>query len=182
MENANTNYIMVSADDISRDLYIFYRDLIFGGWFESYSISDRISASDTFSKFNIPEDYQKIIISINKKLFRSKAKEFITDFKFDTSHMFRNGEEKYLTVEKNVEKYDEKVLFNRIKLITPLNNIIDQEQVVSFYRTLDSNGYLKQYIEAVYNFFINISYQLGSPKKFDSDEKHYTLLKKKIDI
>ena len=68
MENANTNYIMVSADDISRDLYIFYRDLIFGGWFESYSISDRISASDIFSKFNIPEDYQKIIISLEAKL------------------------------------------------------------------------------------------------------------------
>lgn len=178
MLETKKEYLMVPADEFYRDLFMFYKNNILGQICEGYSINQRVTATNFFTDFGIPGDYQKIIILINKGILKKEISEFVTGFKFDACV----EEVDYLNNKKYTEKYYENTFNRRIKFSSSPNNVVCKEQVISFYRDLECADYLKQYIECMFNFFVNVQYQLGFPGKYDEEERHYTLLKRKLKI
>lgn len=115
-----------------------------------------IFLNDLFNECGIPDKYQKIILKINIPLLWKKheAEEFVTGYPFDVT-----GQETKKVDNKKIVHFVDKVepdnfikIKRSISIKTALDKI-DYEEVITFYKELKEQGFLKNYLEALIKLF-----------------------------
>lgn len=158
MKDEKTKYLMVNASDIHKQLYKVQRTLEFNDFYRIYTPDRIISIKEIFDKYCIPEEFQRIIISIETKFFtKYKVEEYITGFSFDIiRHKIEDYERyKYITFY-YYDSYRGGVMYDDKFKYTVDCECVKYNNVMEFLLAVNDNGYLRLYLQAVKDSF-NVS-------------------------
>lgn len=154
IKDQNRKYLFVDSANISKKT-------------KKKENSNNIEISEIFEQYNIPKEYQKLVLKLHLYDFLAKyeSEEFVTGTPFD------------ITGQKIQKKDGKKVLHIKsvnmpsvIDMYSPII-ITNYNEVISFYKELKEKNYLNDYIEAVKHFLtfdINLSNKVKKKSKKDN--------------
>lgn len=183
MKDEKAKYLIIDAKDIKKQLYNMKREYGFNDWFNVYTLDKIINAKKIFEKYNIPEEFQKIIIKINIPFFIiTEAEEYTMGFAFDLTgrKIEKKNNIKYITATNKPFLYDNQIFENTIKFKAQLT-YAKFDDVINFLIQLDNNDYLKSYLESIKEFFgisININSLIDAWNQEKDVKKALKLYKK----
>lgn len=144
--------IMVSVQDISKQSYVTERIFEYNDF--SNIIKERIStnAKIIFDKYGIPEEYQVIMVDINR--FKIKATEHISGFPFDwkQAYMDCDGTKTIVHVHTPWTMYESNLVNDNVTISSEYK-IIKAKEVRKFYKKLVESGYQTNYLSALFELF-----------------------------
>ena len=84
MKDEKAKYLIVNAKDITKQLYEVERVATYNDFDNIYHKKEKVSASEIFTRNNVPDKYQKIIVKVSSPLFSKKeAEEYIIGYPFN---------------------------------------------------------------------------------------------------
>ena len=181
MKEEKAKYLLVESSDLLKKVYEIRRE---SGFNDNWNVAlsrKFIEAREVFNYFNVPDEYQNIIIGIRNGLFKKRVEEFITNYNFDKYNVIKSDR----IIEASISYEREQTLgfmgwqplYDRIKFNTELN-YHNYLEVLYYLKSIDDSGYLKQYIDAINNIFINKVYYNNRIYNVFDDE--IALVKEKI--
>ena len=159
VRDQNRKYLFVDIDNISKKN-------------KRKEGNDNIDFSKLLDQYNIPKEYQKLVLKLHLHEFLSKyeSEEFVTGIPFD------------ITGQK-IEKKDGKKILHIKSVNTP--SIIEihspiikknYNEVIIFYKELKEKGYLNDYVKAIKKFLMfDMDLYNDIRKKSKKDNKVYKI-------
>ena len=142
MKDEKSKYLIIDSTEMRKEI-------------KENNVSSLVNAYDIFGKYNVPREYQKIIIKINNPFFsKYEAEEYTIGFPFDLTAgiITKENDKKYLAAS-NPSTYDwtkkvrAKVTFKtEVKYST-------FEDVMSLLVEMDEKDYLFSYLHFINDFF-----------------------------
>lgn len=157
MRDEKAKYLMIDVLDISKQLYSVERVFAFNDFDNVYTLDRVITAKEIFDKYNIPEEFQKIIVKINIPFFiKYEAEEYVMGFPFDITggKVEKKNCKKYINVSNYPLFYDNQIFSNKIMFRTELK-YFKYNDVMEFLSKVRDSGYLKLYMKSINDFFDN---------------------------
>jgi len=177
MKDEKAKYLMVEANEINKKTFTHKRVADCNDWFNIYSEDKIISAKEIFEKYNIPEEYQKIIIKITSPLLIGhKAEEFILGMAFDLTgkRVEKINNELYVNGVNCPIFYDNQVFYNFINFKTRIKKVRYNE-IISFLKEIKKEGLLEGYINSLKEFFdisLKINYTFDDDNILDAIKEY----------
>lgn len=165
-------YLIVDSTEIHKQLYKVKREAAFNDFFNVYTPDDVVAAKEFFYKYNVPEEFQKIIVKINIPFFiKYKAEEYTMGFSFDIakSKIEKENNNKQISVFSYPVLYNGEVFLDKIKFKTQLEYSRFNE-VIDLLAQIDDSGCLQSYLKAIKDFF-DISIDLDYLYEVWNEEK-----------
>lgn len=157
MKDERAKYLMVDVTQFNKTLYRMERLFEFNDFNNVYTPEDVITAKEIFDKYNIPEEFQKIIVKINIPFFiKYEAEEYVMGFPFDLTggKIEKENGRKYINALNAPLFRDNWVFRDKIKFRTELK-YFKYDDVMEFLYEVRDAGYLKLYMHAINDFFDN---------------------------
>lgn len=157
MKDERAKYLMVDVTEISKQLYRMERVFAFNDFDNIYTPEGMITAKEVFDKYNIPEEFQKIIVKVNIPFcLKREAEEYTMGFPFSMTdgRVKKENGKKYINLSNVPIFYDNWVFYDKIKFRTELK-CFRYADVMQFLSKVRSAGYLKLYMQAISDFFDN---------------------------
>ncbi len=178
MNDKITRYLFVDSRNMTKTIYKWHKELIANDNANIYEKDIIMSASKIFKKNNVPKDFRKIIIKLNRLLTPSNSKNI-------NSNEFVSGKELKLSVSKkgNVRTFEgtnehEVDLFNWY--YAPQNTFLvndrsySYESVIEYFKKMKENGCLEDYLKSLYEVF-GFTYFEYEEDKFIENSKEFVL-------
>lgn len=155
MKDEKSKYLIVSADDITKQLYETERVACCNDFYNIYHRAERITANEVFVKNDVPEEFRKIFVKIKPQVLKkSEAEEYTTGYPFDFAtiivkkvdgkrHIRMNNSPIYY----DGEIFDDKYVLSSEEHYTSFNN------VMYFLEECYRNGCLDGYLQSIKEFF-----------------------------
>lgn len=169
-------YLIINANDICKQLYRTKREFAFNDFYNIFYPGRTSNANGVFEKYNIPKEFQKIIIKINQPLFtKVQVEEYTMGFVFDLATRIIENEnnQEYIIASSNPKFDDRQILKDKIKFKTEFH-YITFEDAISFLEEIYDTGYFKSYIQSIQDFFgtkVNLEYTIDTWKKIQNKHK-----------
>lgn len=185
MKDEKARYLIIDSNEIKKQLYNVKREFAFNDWDNVYIPNKIIDAKEIFDKYNIPEEFQKIIIKVNIPFFiKTEAYEYIFGYPFDITagKIEMDNNQKYITVANSQIFSNGHVFRDKIKFKTRLN-YFNFDGVNEFLQNVESNGYLELYLQSIIDFFdesLDLEEVLEIWNKEKNSPKSLVLYRKKI--
>ncbi len=184
MKEEKAKYLLVPSNTVIQSLYVKEKESGFNdNWVEAYW-KENIVSSEVFNRFNVPEEYQRIIIRINNYLFNKSLNEFITNINFDIWKIYRENNIKRIDAFISKEDSDlhhmmsNSFIYNRVSFDTKLD-YYSYSEVLDFLKGMDNDRYLKAYLDSITNIMLNKYYNKDN-NIFSTKEETYELVKRRI--
>jgi len=184
VKDEKAKYLIVDSTEIHNQLYNMKRECGFNDWFNVYTRDKIIAAKEIFDKYNIPREFQKIIIKINSAfIINYKSEEYVTRIPFDiqSGKIENENNEKYISMSNYPILYDCQVFEDKINFKTQFKYVKFSE-VIKFLKKIDDSGFLKSYLQSVMNFMkktVDYDYICNVTKEEINAQKVLTNYKKK---
>lgn len=184
MKEEKTKYLLVPADSVMQSLYIKRKESGFNdNWVDAYWKEDIIS-SEVFNRFDVPEEYQKLIVKVNSNLFGKQISDFITGIRFDIWKIYKDNN--YKRIDAYISREDSDLhhmmskpfIYNRISFDTILD-YHSYTDVLDFLKRINDDRYLKAYLDSITNIMLNKYYDRNN-NVFNTKEETYELVKRRI--
>lgn len=163
MNNKIARYLFVDSRNMTKTIFELRQELICNDKVNIFEKDTIVSASKIFKKNNVPKDFRKIIIKLNRIITPSnsnnvKSYEFLSAKPIDLSVCKKESVRTF----KGTNKVNEDLCD---WFLAPLNNFIvndktySYESVIEFFKKMKENGCLEDYLKSIYEIF-NLSYHL----------------------
>lgn len=172
MKDEKAKYLMIDAIDIKKQLYYADRIFMFNDFENVYMPDKVVTSSDVCDKYNIPEEFKKIIVKVNIPFLRKRsAEEYIMGFPFDMTGYYLQKEESknYINISNCPFVYDNQIFNDKIKFRTEFK-YFKYTDVIEFLSKIRDRGYLELYLCAIKDFF-DISVNLDCLLESLNEEK-----------
>lgn len=173
MKDEKAKYLIIDSTEIHKQLYKVKREYALNDFYNTYTPDRIINAEEVFSKYGIPEEFQKIIVKVSTPFFtKHEAQEYTMGFPFDitASKIERENNKKYINASNRPIFYDSQVFSRTIKFKTQFK-YSNYEEVMDFLGRIDDSGYLKEYLQAIKDLF-NIRVDLDYIIEVWNEEKN----------
>ena len=155
MEDERAKYLIVNANDITKQLYKFERIAYCNDFDNIYHRVKKINADEIFAKNNVPERFRIIIIKISKQFFsKSEAEEYIMGFPFNFAARVieKVNKKKYIRMHNSPIYHDgstfnDKIVLKTEEQYTSFNN------VMYFLEKIYKEGCLENYLQSIKELF-----------------------------
>lgn len=176
MNDKITRYLFVDSRDMTMSVYKCYKELVANDYINLYIKDIIMSASKVFKKNNVPKDFRKIIIKLNRIITPSNSKKI-------NSNEFVSGKRLKLSVSKKgnvrtfegINEHDENVLnwyYGPQNTFLVNDKSYSYESVIEYFKQMKENGCLEDYLKSLYEIlgFTYFEYEqdefLENSKKF----------------
>ena len=159
MIDEKAKYIIVNANDISKQLYQVERVASCNDFYNIYKRVKRIDANEAFAKNKVPDKFRRIIIKISSPIFsRKEAEEYITRYPFNlqAKKIEKKDNKKYITMNNSPIYYDETIFYDKI-VFKSEEFYVSFNNVVYLLEEIYKEGCLEDYLKAIQEFF-NLPY------------------------
>lgn len=157
MKDEKAKYLIIDSTEINKQLYKVTREAAFNDFYNVYEPNGMMDASQIFEKNGIPEEFRKVIVKINIPFcLKKEAEEYTMGFPFDiTGGKIEKGNNKKIISASSGLTYDyyanqqfrDKIKFRTELVYSKFDDVMD------FLLKVDDEGYLKQYLQSIKEFF-----------------------------
>ena len=163
MKDESAKYLVVNADNITKQLYEVERVAYCNDFDNIYHRVNKISANKIFAKNNVPAEFQKIIVKISEPFFLNKeAEEYTTGFPFDfaTKIIEKTNNKKYIRMNNSPISYDGSIFDDKIVFKTEVK-YASFNDVMYLFEEMYKKGCLDNYLQSVKEFLdVSLDLQL----------------------
>lgn len=174
MKDEKARYLIIDAIAFYKQLFKVERVFAFNDWNNLYTPSGVTDAGEFFDKYDIPLDFQKIIVKIDMPFFvKYEALEYLTGFGFDLTggKVEKKDNERYISVNNAPVVFDKMMFNNKIKFNTKLE-FWKFDDVIDFLNKVKEAGYLNQYLLALKEFF-DVTLEIENLMQLLEEEKDF---------
>lgn len=169
MKDERAKYLIIQGTEINKKLYKVNRTASLNDFYNIYEENGTISAKQIFEKYEVPEEFQKIIVKINIPFcLKNEAEAYMMGIPFDfTGGKIEKVNNKKIINVTSCPIYDYYANYNfkdKIKFRTEINYYTFND-IINFFIKLEYEGYLKLYLKSIKEFFdksLNIDILLDS--------------------
>lgn len=152
MRDETVKFLLINAEEISKQVCIEKRSHFLFITKISYSKGEKRTAKEIFDRYNVKEEFQKVIIGINP--YTKEAAEYTTGFPFyiTENRTIKANQEKSIggtnsPVEYNKQSFKDKISFSTQPVY------LSYEDVMVFLGKIKDSGESKLYTYAISDFF-----------------------------
>ena len=188
MKDEKARYLIIDSTEINKQVYKVIREDAFNDFCNVYEPNGMIDTNSVFENNGIPEEFRKVIVKINIPFcLKKEAEEYTTGFPFDITagKIEKVNNKKTISASSRItydyyanEQFRDKIKFRTELVYSNFNDVMD------FLLKVDDEGYLKQYLQSIIEFFdISINLDLVEEAWIESKQnarKAIKILKKKI--
>ena len=162
MIDERAKYLIVNASDITKQLYQTERVAYCNDFDNIYHRVEQIKANEIFARYNVPDEFQKIIVKISTPVFSKKeAEEYTTGFPFNftTKTITKVNNKTHIRMNNSPIYYDgtifdDKIVFNTLEEYTSFVN------VMHFLEKIYKKGCIENYLQSVKEF-LDMTFDFG---------------------
>lgn len=163
-------FLVVDVDKLMKQSYI-----------DNY-VNEEKNCLEIFEKYNIPREFQKILLLLKPFSMDVEFQEYMLGFPFNLKIVADKNDKtkKYIEGHNRYEIYNNLVMGNNISFRTN-KKIVAEDIVKDFFKRLNELGYLPAYLQVIKDLFWGISLEemLGIWNAHQSEDRQVKIREKK---
>ena len=144
-------YLMINASEMKKKVFDLYREPTIDGFDNWYIIKEMKNVKGYFDKKEIPEEFQKIILKLEKPgiIPLCNGKELFCEQEYKLLKTRRDGNSEKPIKGSALPKFHDNTMINRNLVFKTKKEYKDVTDVLEFIHDLEQSGYMQAYIEVM---------------------------------